>query len=251
MGELSEKETAQLVDALIGQGVGIYQIPKDYRTPASNYVMGSSGKAELSRYIQPYGLYPMEGVDGNAFYYQAKDTEFTHIKRNGKTWMVDDPLHWVGMKRLANACFGKTLCIGLGLGLIENALAENKRVKDVTVLDIDSDVISLMCVNIPSDQTVVEGDMFTMPDSFYQQFDSVVIDIFVSDSPEGKGNFSYESMMSTWAFVASKMRPNRKWRVFVFGSGSHELNPAVKPMNVATINALDKYRTHMRGDGRR
>ena len=73
----------------------------------------------------------MEGVSGYEFFELLKDIVVTELRINNEVVMVDDPMHWIGMQRLAEACEGKVLIGGLGLGLILHHFINNKKVTSI------------------------------------------------------------------------------------------------------------------------
>jgi hypothetical protein len=68
-----------------------------------------------------------------------------------KTWMVDDPLHWLGMRQVVmDLPPGKLVVAGLGLGLFAHHIAaERADITEIVVVEIDHDVVDLIVLTLP------------------------------------------------------------------------------------------------------
>jgi hypothetical protein len=133
----------------------VWTVPIGYRTPASYYELAKSGTARLVRRPYPRGIYEMCGVNGYAYYRLTRSHKVTALTIRRKTWMVDDPLHWEEMQKLAAAVRGpRVLVAGLGLGLILHALKKRDDLEEVVVCERSPDVIGLIAPLVPEDARV-------------------------------------------------------------------------------------------------
>jgi hypothetical protein len=196
-----------------------------WHTIATDYKLGKVGSAELVRSKYKKGLYMMEGVAGYDFFQVVKPIEVTSLKINGKIWMVDDPLHWIGMQMLAkhsNMSKGKILVGGLGLGLLPYLLLHNTIARSIEVIEKNPDVIKLMgeCQLPDSDRLhVKEGDIFEHHVS-RDAYDTIILDVWV-----GKAS-RLMAMEMLRAFVHFKgISPMTN--IYIWGSNERSINPAV------------------------
>ena len=172
----------------------------------------------------------MEGVDGYDFFCSDKPIPVTSLKINNQTWMVDDPLHWEGMQRLAEKSEGSVLLGGLGLGLLPHALKKNKKVKQIDIYERDEDVIKLMKNKIPKDVKIHNKDISEYPMKRIQKIfskekpmschDTVILDIWV-----GQGTPNKWAEMMGFFNQFKQACPNSK--VMIWGSGISDINPAI------------------------
>ena len=206
----------------------LLSVPRDWQTPATMYPEGSVGDAEIVRDFYPRGYYRMERVGGYVLWYNHYRIPVTELKIRGQTVMVDDPLHWIGMQRLAEASVGNTLVAGLGLGLVVHALARNSRVTRIDVVEIEPDVVKLIAPHLPRDPRVRvhEGNAFT----WRGEYDTVIVDLLVRDEPTaptviagGQTPISADELYHRF----SAQHPNA--RVYLWGVRDPTINPAVEP----------------------
>ena len=159
----------------------------------------------------------MEGIEGFEFVKVEKARlpvtmlqrrEFSHRYGNGsratkwKTWMVDDPLHWFGMReRVMSLPPGKLLVAGLGLGLFAHHLMARPDITEVLVIEIDLDVINLILPTLPDhpNLTVMQGDFYEFAaksKGAIWQPDAVLWDLAVGGPDETRGDF-YRGLAAT------------------------------------------------------
>jgi hypothetical protein len=199
-----------------------------------NFPMRKLGRAEITRETYPKGYYLMEGVGGYDLFHIPSQITVNALRLNGETVMVDDPLHWYGMERLADRAIGRVWVAGLGLGLIIHHLVKNRLVTSITVYEISQDVIDLISPSLPKDKRVgVE-----LSDALYEA------DWYASCAENGTGNFFDTYIFDLWvkegdAFNEAmpnldavmnkvyKLRIATKAMVFVWGHRDPTLNPAV------------------------
>jgi hypothetical protein len=140
-----------------------------WRTPLTGTGYSEHGNARLKPVTYSRSkYYRMEGTGGYEFFRvrRAKMPVMMLQRRTGngwRTWMVDDPLHWQGMRELVMQLPpGRLLVAGLGLGLFAHHLLDRPDITDVDVIEIDPDVIALVTPTLPADprRTVIEGDYY-------------------------------------------------------------------------------------------
>lgn len=210
---------------------------REWSTPATDYAEQTLGSASIQRGKQPKGYYRMEGVGGHMFYQCLKSIPLTMLKINNVTTMVDDPLHWLGMKLLAKHSKGNVLVGGLGLGLVAIALAKNPDVKEVTICDINKDVIDLVTPYVTQAWSDANADRLRIlhENVFHHPIragDTIILDLWVKTHGD-KPHPIADSMAQAIRLVRSQMHPFAK--LFVWGVGDHKLNPSVDPKVRAKI----------------
>jgi hypothetical protein len=191
-----------------------------------DYPLKKHGFAEIVHTKYDSGCYVMEGVDGFAFYELDSPIILNNLKINGETAMIDDPLHWIGMQRLAEHCKGRVIIAGLGLGLILHHLVKNKDVDEILVVEVNQFVIDLIEPLLPNDDRVriVCEDIRAFELSELAQYDTIVFDVWVKGEKGMRIDFpSTGEIMAR----AEALRTIYKKNVMVWGL-RNELNPAVK-----------------------
>jgi len=198
----------------------IFRVDSTWHTPASDYPLKQIGTAEITRRTMRRNYYRMEAVGGYLFYQATEPYKATALTINGQVVMTDDPINWVGMKKLAEHSKGRVLCGGLGLGLIVHALAKNDEVSEVKVAEINKDVIELVQPLLPTSKTISVDlcDVYLLKNP--ESYDTIILDMWV-----GKGNEKVAIQMFS-AFAYFKVM-NSKNQVFIWGHGSNNINPAV------------------------
>jgi hypothetical protein len=136
-----------------------------WRTPLTG-VMGRRGSVRLAQ-THYRGVYHAEGLDGAKWMYVPNWLPVTVLqeRRDGwQDWMVDDPLHWLGMRRtVAHLPSGRIVCAGLGLGLMLHHIVNDRPdITEVRVIEKNPDVIDLITPTLPADPrfTIVEADFY-------------------------------------------------------------------------------------------
>jgi hypothetical protein len=185
------------------------------------------GSAEITHVKYPPGNYRMEGVDGYVFYEISSPLKVTELKVDKEVVMVDDPLHWVGMKRLAEHCKGDTLIAGLGLGLILHHLKSNDEVTSIDVVELNPDVIELISPLIPKNykMDIINEDIRSYELTELGEYDSILFDVWVKRGKEMKIDFPSTGEIMSRAEALRALYPEKK--VMVWGL-RNDFNPAVK-----------------------
>jgi len=196
-----------------------------WETPATKYPLTKVGVAEISRRRQGRGVYRMEGVCGYAFYQVTNPIEVTNLKIGGQVVMLDDPLHWLGMKELAKHSKGKVLVGGLGLGLIVHALIENEVVTDIDVVEINPDVIKLITPLLPLSEKLHIENYDVMAVSPEKDYNTVILDLWVKAEKE-PGTTIFNQMVIAFA-TFKRLYPTAN--VFIWGIGDASINPSIDP----------------------
>jgi len=202
-----------------------------------DYKIAKVGNAKITKETYEEGLYLMEGVDGFDFFYVKKPIEVTLLKINGETQMVDDPLHFIGMKLLAEASEGKVLTAGLGLGLYTIFLQENPLVESITVIEKNENVKELIepmiSKYIKKPTKIVIDDIINWINKA-SNFDTIMIDLWNESNQK-----TYLEMLSYYgAFKLAN--PNAK--VYVWGVRDSKINPSVKAVNPLYIKFVQNMK---------
>lgn len=193
-----------------------------------DYPIKKVGNVEITN--QHYkGFYLMEGVDGYAMFEATKRIPIKILKIDGQQWMVDDPLHWIGMKRLAENSEGNVLVGGLGLGLVAYHLLKNPKVEKITIIEMNKNVIKLVGKLFANNNKVqiIQGnvkDYSWMKKDVY--YDTIILDIWTYNG--GKKNIRIWAEMVSCISSFEHTYPNSK--VFVWGLRDKKHNPSVKDM---------------------
>jgi hypothetical protein len=165
---------------------------RSWRTPLTGPTR-QSGSARLLRSSYSSGLFPMEGIGGYEVYEVVGRLPVMALqRRTGKrggwqTWMVDDPLHWLGMEeRVEDLPGGRILVAGLGLGLMLHHMASRDRFEAIDVIEIDWDVVELIGPTLPDDPrvTIVVDDWNRYVSETSVRYDGVLWDLAVGSPHE-------------------------------------------------------------------
>ena len=202
----------------------IYKVPQKWSTFATRYKPETVGKATITKKTYEPGYYLMEGIRGYVMWHNTKKLPYTSLEINGMEWMLDDPLNWFGMVDLAKHSTGKVLVAGLGLGLVASQLAINPQVSSITVIEIYSDVISLIGKYLDPKITII-NDSFenfinkNLKNQCFLRYDTIILDIWVGYSPYIK-----DSMKGMYILTKTALEENGK--IFIWGLNDETLNPA-------------------------
>ncbi len=151
-----------------------------WRTPATDYPDAELGNVRIETVKYRRGYYRCYGLRDHQVYRVAKPITIRGLTIDGKTWMVDDPPHWWAMEEHAQFYRGHVLVAGLGLGLIVHALATNRSVTRITVVEREQDVIDLVAPLVPPVE-IVHGDFWEWDGPTP---DGVFFDLFVGNGRE-------------------------------------------------------------------
>lgn len=206
----------------------LFVVPSDWE--ALWYQEISKGCASIKVDTQLPGYYWMEMVDGYPIYLVKETIEVRELRIDGETVMVDDPLHWIGMERLAEASSGRVLVGGLGLGIIVHHLVKNPNVESIEVIELNQDVIDLVTPLLPKDGRIVikQGNIFDYMYSDDLYYDTVINDIWVKEGPDDQAK---EAGTGTSSDIGGSIllyqakKPGAK--IFVWGIRNPEHNPAI------------------------
>jgi hypothetical protein len=125
-----------------------------WHTVIGEYKSLKMQEAEIVTFDYDRGIYTNEGLDGYDYYEVMQPIKVNALQISGKTWMVDDPLHWYGMRYyvrqlLAERPEGDLLCVGLGLGLmVHHALELSNPNLHVFVIEKNVEVATMMTMNL-------------------------------------------------------------------------------------------------------
>lgn len=182
-----------------------------WETPATSYPLVSVGTARFDRTPQTTGYYSYWGMDGYLYWHVRRRIQITELqlRENGRwsTWMVDDPPQWRAMQIFAEHATGRVLVAGLGLGLVCHELVRNPLVEHITVVERNADVITLMRSHTPEEVNIVHQDFYEFIYSNEEQWDTIIVDIWVSRSAEEKLRLFYQEVLHLH-FALSDLHPN-------------------------------------------
>jgi len=178
----------------------------------------------------------MSGLLDAALYKVSKSIPITELQehrgRRWITWMVDDPPQWEAMKFYASQARGRVLCGGLGLTLVQNALASNPNVTSVTTVEQSSNVIKLSSGNIPEGQHIIHGDLYRLVDGDYgYNWDTIIADIWTT-SLGPKMAFYYE--VARFAANVKTLAPQTRF----YAHGFTTVCDTVWPISKSTRQSL-------------
>ena len=174
---------------------------RTWHTPLTEVGYQEHGGARLKPGVYTRsGYYHMEGTCGYEFFqvYGGRLPVMALQRRapgrkRWKTWMVDDPLHWHGMRELVSDLPpGRLLVAGLGLGLFAHHLMQRPDITEITVVEIDLDVILLIEPTLPADprRTIVLADYYEYIESgLAGRPDAVLWDLAVGNQEQTHPDF--------------------------------------------------------------
>jgi len=136
----------------------IYKV-KEFSTPYTALPEIRSKYYRLKKVRYTRGLYRMENVYGYRYFYVEKPITVTILEyKEGKEWstlMVDDPMHWFGMRELSELVKpSKVLVAGLGMGLILHHLVKREDVRKIKVVEIDEELVKFIKPYLPDDKRI-------------------------------------------------------------------------------------------------
>lgn len=197
----------------------------DWATPATAYPERRIGDHRIRRRRYGRGFYKMSGLDDKALFQVTGGhslpitcLEQRRVGGGWHTWMVDDPPHWKAMQVYAAAARGAVLCAGLGLGLIQHALAANPAVDYVLTVEREAAVIELVNPLLPHPEKELRtiqadwrGVMSADLDAVNENWGMIVVDLWVTGNLREK----YEAMGDA-APMAVRLRERWPTAVLVF-----------------------------------
>lgn len=156
----------------------------------------------LKKVLYKPGYYRMERVMGYDLFRLSHAMSVTNLQVRDKKWhtlMVDDPLHWLGMGELARQSKPpRVLVAGLGMGLILHHLVNRPDVTEITVVEIDPELIAFIRHFLPVDSRIkiVQADFFAYLLASPPPFDTAILDLWVirADSPQEHRRHVAETM---------------------------------------------------------
>ena len=172
---------------------------EEWETPATAYKARRVGDFRISRRGYSRGLYRMSGLDDKALFkvLRGHPLPITSLEERvagsrptrWHSWMVDDPPHWKAMEAYAAEAEGPVLCAGLGLGLIQHALAQQPAVDYVMTVEREAAVIDLVYRELPhtkKDLRIVEADWRGVLsgdlDAVEEDWGMIVVDLWVTSN---------------------------------------------------------------------
>ena len=174
-----------------------------WHTPATDYPEKEIGDYRIHHGRYNRGTYEMSGIDDHIVFEVTKPIPITSLQqRRGKRWhgwMVDDPPHWRAMEIYAEQSTGAVLTSGLGLGLIVFGLIKNPKVTKIVVVERSAEVALLVSRHLPeSDKlTIVIGDFYDYLEVDKTEWDTIMVDLWVSHGAEEKLELYFHEVIPT------------------------------------------------------
>lgn len=179
-----------------------------WHTPATDYAEAERGDFRIHHGRYTRGYYRMWGVDGHLLFRVRKPIPCISLqqRRNGKwrDWMVDDPPQYRAMQIYAEQSRGRVLTTGLGLGLIVHELAKNPKVESVTVVELSQEVVDLVEPYLPKGIEIVVDDFYHFTEETARQWDTIIVDLWVSSSADEKRELLYHKVLPMGVFLSQK-----------------------------------------------
>lgn len=210
----------------------IFKVPTDWK--ALDYPDKELGSASITHHRYTKGkTFLMENVDGYELMEVNKSFPVTELRINKKVVMIDDPMHYIGMQRLAEHSKGRVLVGGLGLGIVVKFLLKNPRVTLIDVVELNKDVIDLISPLLPPESKLpyctIYNDDIRASRWVHGHYDTIILDIWVKRDKKpmqvaGQEGDDTNLISLYYRFVFN----NLKTKVFVFGSRNPKMNSAVK-----------------------
>ena len=207
-----------------------------WATPATEYPQSTVSNYRIHRAKYSRGFYRMSGLDDAALFKVGRaGIPVTSLQeyRDGrwKDWMVDDPPHWRAMQFYAAKAHGRVLTTGLGLGLVQHALAVNPAVESFQTVERSDDVWKLISPHVPT-HAIIKDDWYEYRANTTSEWDTVIVDLWVAHDLETKMAAYHEA---TVEYILVKKRwPNAT----VFFHGFPQLCDTVWPMSENTRKAI-------------
>lgn len=143
---------------------------------------GSLGRAKVERFSVD-----RDDATMSILFYGARYVlpgEYTRLYLDGEVIMSDTRAEKMDHLMPVRAAKGSCLVMGLGLGMVANAMALKPEVTDVTVLENCPDVIALVSGSLHPKVTVIEADALAWEPPPGKKWDVVWHDIWFSDTEE-------------------------------------------------------------------
>ena len=110
---------------------------------------------------------------------------YTKLMRNNEMVMSDTPDEIDDLRLIISVATGSVLINGLGLGILPMIISEKENVKEITIIEIDRDVIDLVgkyvedrCKKYDTEITIIHADAFTWKPPKGKRYNAVWHDIW-------------------------------------------------------------------------
>jgi len=163
---------------------------------------GKSGKFRIEKSIIPRGTEIRTYHPSGHFYHDTFSYDFPTVRlleKGGSIWMSDTPMEQESLMVPSAIAEGNVLIIGLGLGLLPQLLRKRRRVRKITIIEREADVLALVYPYIRLPKTsVVLSDAKTYIDyaaAVGYRYDFIYIDVW-------KGILAPLKEIDTWTGIA-------------------------------------------------
>lgn len=182
---------------------------EEWHTVASEYDRRQVGNYRITDCLYRPGLYPYYFMDGNIFFRFKKTERLTLLQeqRDGEwhDWMIDSPMDVMAMEKYAERAEGDVLCGGLGLGIIAHKLANNRKVKSITIVELSPEVIELTGKYLPLvDVRVVQEDFWQFTKQDDGKWGMVIVDIWSTKGRDQHRKVFKEQVIPANTYIRQK-----------------------------------------------
>ena len=153
----------------------------DTLIPSSDIPEGEAGDARVSHFEitgDDAAMYNMRLAFQGAGHRSVAPGKYTKLVAAGALQMTDTPAEKMDHAEVVKVARGSCLIMGLGLGMVANAMALKPEVTDITVIEINPNVIKLVSPHMPEKITVIEADAFEWTPPKGKQWDVIWHDIW-------------------------------------------------------------------------
>ena len=161
-----------------------YQTVKTKRVKYKNYEL-------INDVYLPYEIFSYDDISVDKDYYEHcrigyfdESFPFITLNKNKVTWMNITPNEINTMQKSVDLVSGKVLVFGLGLGYFPFMISRKDDVKEITIIENDSDIIDIfnkyLLLQFPHKEKIhiIQKDAYKVEASFINQFDYAFIDLW-------------------------------------------------------------------------
>lgn len=121
---------------------------------------GRVGKFRIKKTIIPRGTRIRMYHPSGYLYHDEFNSDFPTVRlleKDGSIWMSDTPMEQESLVVPSILAKGNVLVLGLGLGLFPQLLRKRRRVRKITIIEKETDVVILVypCIKLPKTEVVI------------------------------------------------------------------------------------------------